>query len=505
MIKTKLNNKLLSNIISDKKIRVELTKESHQWFFNIYFSHYVTYPAAPFHKEMFNLTEDESIKNLVMVAFRGSAKSTIMTLSLPIWAILGKQQKKFVVIIGQTQRQAKQLLSNIKKELEANTLLRRDLGPFEEDDEWGSYSLVLPWHGARITAVSMEQTIRGMRHKQYRPDLILCDDVEDLQLVKTREGRDKIYNWITGEVIPAGDKTTRAIFIGNLLHEDSLLMRLKEKINTNELDGTFREIPLVDERENIAWTGKFPTMKDVEIERRKVGNEISFQREYLLNIVPDYDQLIHPEWIHYYDVIDDKTDQYQITLFAVDPAISLKDAADYTAILSAKVYQGEKGLKVYILPNPINKRMKFPETVDLLIEIYRSAENKSSTKILVEDVAYQKSLPQMLRQQGVPAEEVAIHGQDKYARLSMTSHLIQNGTILFPQKGVKQLISQIIHFGTEKHDDLVDAFTLLILRIMDDSSNIPGMLLYYREKAEEAKKEEGNDLAFLKNYFGLNY
>jgi len=30
-----------------------------------------------------------------------------------------------------------------------------------------------------------------MKHMQYRPDLIICDDIEDLQSVKTKEGRDK--------------------------------------------------------------------------------------------------------------------------------------------------------------------------------------------------------------------------------------------------------------------------------------------------------------------------
>ena len=78
-----------------------------------------------------------------------------MTMSYPIWSILGKQQKKFVLILGLTQKQAKQHLLNLKRELESNQLLQRDLGPFEEDEEWGSYSLVIPKLDARITAASI--------------------------------------------------------------------------------------------------------------------------------------------------------------------------------------------------------------------------------------------------------------------------------------------------------------------------------------------------------------
>ncbi len=119
-------------------------------------------------------------------------------------------------------------MKNIKEELESNELLRSDLGPFREEnvDEWRSYSLVLPQYGAKIMAASTGTAVRGLRHGQFRPDLIIGDDLEDQATTKTRESRDKTYKWLTGEVIPAGDHTTRLVIIGNLLHEDSLIMRL---------------------------------------------------------------------------------------------------------------------------------------------------------------------------------------------------------------------------------------------------------------------------------------
>jgi hypothetical protein len=134
-------------------------------------------------------------------------------------------------------------MMNIRTELEGNDVLKKDLGPFqEESDEWGSFSLVFKKHGARITVASSEQSIRGIRHNEHRPDLIICDDVEDVQSTKTREGRDKTYNWLRGEVIPAGDKNTRLIIVGNLLHEDSLLMRIKDEISKGKAKGILKSI-----------------------------------------------------------------------------------------------------------------------------------------------------------------------------------------------------------------------------------------------------------------------
>src|ERR1017187_1289912 len=112
-------------------VRMNLAEQSHYYFFHLYMSRYVHHPTADFHKEMYALTEDDSIRHAVVVAFRDSGKSTIMTVSYPIWAILGKQKKKFVVIFSQTQPQARADLVNVKREFESNELLRKDYGPLE--------------------------------------------------------------------------------------------------------------------------------------------------------------------------------------------------------------------------------------------------------------------------------------------------------------------------------------------------------------------------------------
>ncbi|MCC7004841.1 hypothetical protein IT397_02910, partial [Candidatus Nomurabacteria bacterium] len=176
----KITDELVQIMLCDARVRSEVTRTSHYWFFLTYLSEYVQYAFANFHHEMFALTQDAVIKMVCLMAFRGSAKSTIFTLSYPIWAVLGVQQKKFVLLVAQTQSQARLYLANLKRELESNELLRQDLGPFEErQEEWSAGTLVIPKYGARITAISTEQSIRGLRHGSHRPDLIICDDLED--------------------------------------------------------------------------------------------------------------------------------------------------------------------------------------------------------------------------------------------------------------------------------------------------------------------------------------
>ncbi len=464
-----LNNKeLIESIIKDPVVRCGVTKQSHEYFFPVYFGTYLMFPSAAFHTEMMKITENEKEQLSVVVAFRGSAKSTIFSLSYPIWAVLGQQQKKFVLIISQTQVQARQILANIKEELTNNVLLKNDLGPFEEpDDEWRATSIVLPQYGARIMVASSEQSIRGLRHKSHRPDLIILDDIEDIASAKTKEGREKTFRWLASEVLPAGDINTKVIVIGNLVHEDSVIMRLKQKIKEKEIRGGFYMYPIMDEQGVSLWPEKFPTPESLKNEERKVLNPQAWSREYLLKIIPEEGQIVYPEWFQYYDELPTKKQAaYRCTYSAVDLAISQKDTADYTTVVSALVFGRANKLRIYILPNPIRRKLSFPEQVEMLKQHTATNLTGSADKLFVESVAYQDALPQMLKTQGIHAIGVKPQN-DKRTRLSLTTHYIQSGKVKFPRKGCEQLIQEMVGFGIENHDDLADAFSLLILQIAE--------------------------------------
>ncbi len=450
----------------NRNFRINLARESHYWFFHFYFPHYVTFQTAEFHRQIFGLTEKEDIGISVITAFRNSGKSTLCTLSYPLWAILGRQSKKFIVILSQTQRQARQLLMNIKRELEQNHLLSSDLGPFkEEPDEWGGFALVIPKYDARIMAVSSEQGIRGIRYLQHRPDVIIADDIEDLNSVRTQDGRNKIYDWFKGDIIPSGGHNVKIIVVGNLLHEDGLLRRLQEEIESGKLKGVYREYPLINDTGIVAWPGKFPTQESTNEEREKIANDISWQREFLLKIIPAEDQVILREWVQYYDNYDFpsfQSDKHSWTKTGIDLAISLKDTADYTAMVTGSLFGRYGDKKLYIHAYPVNKRMNFPTALDKAEEISKTANpSVKTTELLIEEVAYQAAFVQEAKNRWLDAKGVKVGALDKRSRLNLVSHLIKNGVIIFPKKGCEELINQLVGFGIEKHDDLVDAFVIL--------------------------------------------
>lgn len=84
-------------------------------------------------------------------------------------------------------------------------------------------------------------------------------------------------------------------------------------------------------------------------------------------------------------------------------------------------------------------------------------------------MAYQSAVIQELIRLNYPAQGVKVMGSDKRQRLIVTSHLLKSGKILFPKKGCEELIGQLVGFGYETHDDLADAFAILIQKIHEES------------------------------------
>jgi hypothetical protein len=203
------------------------------------------------------------------------------------------------LVIGQTESQAKQILYNIKFEFAWNRRLAADFGPFNVGDVWNESSIVLPRHKVRITALSVDGALRGLKDREHRPDLIVVDDVEDADSVRSHELRERRYRWLKSEAIPAGADGCAIFVIGNRLHEDSLVSRLEREIERGEIDGVYRRYPVVADG-TPAWTAKYPDMGAIEQVRRKVGDRVTFAREYMQEIVSDRDQVVKPEMIRRY-------------------------------------------------------------------------------------------------------------------------------------------------------------------------------------------------------------
>ncbi len=95
--------------------------------------------------------------------------------------------------------------------------------------------------------------------------------------------------------------------------------------------------------------------------------------------------------------------------------------------------------------------------------MHDSIQHFSRVIILVEGVGYQQVVAEQLNNDGYRAECISI-SSDKRARLMSISNLVTSEKILFPEKGCEDLLENLVGFGKEKHDDLADAFSILVRR-----------------------------------------
>lgn len=475
----KSEKEILELMVSNPRLRRTITRKSFYWFFIFYFSRHMEYPLAPFQRDMMRLAEDRNVLNVVIAGFRGSAKSTILSLAFVIWSILGEHRIQHVLLGSKTEAKAQQLLQHIKDELDPDSLLKKDLGPFKEfKTPWNMSGIVIKKYDARISVVSMEQQIRGVRYKQFRPQLIVLDDIEDIDSVKTKESRDKMFEKLTREIIPAGNLDTRLIFIGNKLHDNSIMERLQRAIAAGQMAGESRNYPALV-NEVPLWVGKHKDKAGVESEKLRGMSELAYRREMLLEIIPDGYQILERSDFRFYKP-DTILTGYRFSLIAVDPAARTNPENDCTAIVCADVYGHGRDMRIRVQPRPINARLTYEETVEKVLHLVRCLNGKA--RVCIEGVGFQSMFLVLLKDRGVAAEAVPVRGKSKEDRLISSAIYVQTGIVEFPESGCDEIIEQVLYFGSGDHDDLVDALSLLILQAVEMSEKTSGAYEYMKQQ-----------------------
>lgn len=210
-------------------------------FAKYYLGHYVSEPFGKHHFEIFEaLPHGSKGKKVNILAPRGSAKSTLMARIFPIYKICyaaydeilaaeGHKREHFIVIVSLSYDIAVSHLKAIQSELEMNDLLREHFGDLTSKN-WGIKSLETR-NGIRIRAVGRGGQIRGSLYKNYRPTLIISDDLDDPEKVLNPDVRKKDQDWFDTDFLRAGelDNSTNFINIDTVKHEEATASLLRDR------------------------------------------------------------------------------------------------------------------------------------------------------------------------------------------------------------------------------------------------------------------------------------
>ena len=152
----------------------------------VFFGDRHSHPSPQFHKQMLRDWHGDHPRVLDL-AFRGSAKSTLAEEAITIQA--AAQRTRNCVIIGESVPRAIERLATVKSYIEHNETIQSlfDVGPGEI---WAETRCTLS-NGVILQAVGREQSLRGVKYLDQRPDLTFIDDLEDRESVATPEARRK--------------------------------------------------------------------------------------------------------------------------------------------------------------------------------------------------------------------------------------------------------------------------------------------------------------------------
>ena len=174
-------------------------------------------------------------KPLAAVWPRGSGKSTTAELACVYVGV--KLSRRFVLYVCDTQDQADKHLANIAARFE-ELGIGRMLTVHGQSKGW-TKSLLRTNNGFNVMGVGLNASTRGIKIDQYRPDLIIFDDIDsedDSKLTVQKKIRK-----LTSSIIPAGSTDCTVVYVQNLIHENSIMSMLVDKradfLHDIEIDG----------------------------------------------------------------------------------------------------------------------------------------------------------------------------------------------------------------------------------------------------------------------------
>lgn len=265
-----------------------------------------------------------------VIAPRGHAKSSAFTHVFTIATVVFRVED-YIILVGSNEEMAIEMLGDMAREFRDNEQLRQDFQIVELPTD-AKTDLIIRFadgHECRIIARGSGQKMRGRKWKGKRPGLIVCDDLEDDEQVESLDRRIKFRRWFTRALIPVMRRGGKLRIHGTILHEDSLLNRLRKnkawKVQFYSAHKSF------DDFSEILWPEQF-TVERLKLIRQSFiddGDAAGYSQEYLNDPLDNSEAYLRKEG--FVPMTEDDFDTDVRIYVGTDFAISKKDKANRTS------------------------------------------------------------------------------------------------------------------------------------------------------------------------------
>lgn len=232
-----------------------------------------------------------------IAAPRGLGKTSIINLLVPTVRMM-LQDVNYILQVGASATNAQAQSENLKHALTGSEVVQQ-LYPDLKTNNWSKEEWVVEMagHKVKIHPRGAGQEVRGLLFGNSRPDLILIDDLEKVELQRSPEQREKLKKWFYGDLlntVDRGSDSWEIILIGTVQHEDSLLENLLSSDDWDTLrlelcDDQFRSHApnFMDDEAVYSLYKKYKNDREVDVFYREyrniprpVGKDAAFQPSY---------------------------------------------------------------------------------------------------------------------------------------------------------------------------------------------------------------------------------
>jgi len=488
-IKTIIQNYPLTGTNGIRKMLAEIDLE---YFAKTYFPKYFSKDFCEFHttvmQELDWLIKNKS-KRMVVGVPRGYGKSTLSSFLFPIYILLYKKLN-FILLVSATEDTAIPFLNMIKDEISSNDLIIEDFGQLKKPNlKWSSTEIHLS-NDTALAVRGIDGSIRGIRYKEHRAQLIIGDDLIKDDVAESASAREKLANTYKDSLLNAGDENSRVLVVGTVLHNEDILSELLSPETTGYKQLFFQSVLNFSESEKWAqWRKLYTSLEDKDREQTAYQYFINNQDEMLKNT-----KVLWEEKFDYYHLmkklIDDGESSFYKEMMCqprgadeyvfqnIEYFKQLPDLKDCQVVMSVDVAMGKKkgdfsAVTIlaknkqtnykYVVDGDI-QRIKPDKLIDLIIKKLKNYDGLVDA-LVFEAVAFQEylldNLKKRLKKEDIYIRVIPLKPKGKKeTRIMQLQPDIANGTIKFNQDNMKYNAQVKDWNARAKNDDAVDSLQM---------------------------------------------
>lgn len=429
-------------------------------------------PTAAFHRTMWDEAANEDNLYCAWAAPRGHSKSTSITLTFALAAIVFRM-RDHIMIVSDSETQAVHQLKEIKTEFYENEDLCADFRVKQllKDTETEIIVEFADGHLVRVIAKGSEQRLRGLKWRGKRPNLILGDDLEFDEIVTNPERLKKFKGWFFKQLLPAGSKDCLIRIVGTILAFNSLLAELMD--DPGWVTHLWSAHEAFDDFSDILWPEAWTEERLRAVRQTFVnqGQADAYSQEYLNRPIAEGNAFFERE--HLLDLPDECYRDWELApgrrlvnfYASVDLAVSTRQSADRSVISVATLDAAQ-----YLDIVDCRKGRWDPKT--LVDHIFAVQDEYEPVLWFVESGAILKALgpylnEEMARRNTFLSLHLMVPGKDKVTRARSIQARMKAGRVRF-DKGADwydDVEQELLQFPRGAHDDIVDTLSQLGLAL----------------------------------------